>query len=90
MDGVGLVTSRRRHIPKKDFGSLRTSRVNEVLREIIADELTRIDDERQYVHRQTPSPGYECGIGLSDFQDLKDGDVIETFEEREIARTISS
>jgi translation initiation factor IF-2 len=30
--------------------------------------------------------GYECGIGLSDFQDLKEGDVIETFEEREIAR----
>jgi translation initiation factor IF-2 len=31
--------------------------------------------------------GYECGIGLSDFQDLKQGDVIETFEEREIPRT---
>ena len=31
--------------------------------------------------------GFECGIGLSDFQDLKAGDIIETFEEREIART---
>jgi translation initiation factor IF-2 len=31
--------------------------------------------------------GFECGIGLSDFQDLKDGDIIETFEEREIPRT---
>ena len=31
--------------------------------------------------------GYECGIGLSDYQDLKNGDVIETFEEREIAHT---
>ena len=31
--------------------------------------------------------GFECGIGLSDFQDLKQGDVIETYEEREIART---
>jgi len=31
--------------------------------------------------------GFECGIGLSDFQDLKQGDVIETFEEREIPRT---
>ena len=29
--------------------------------------------------------GFECGIGLSDFQDLKSGDVIETFEEQEIA-----
>ncbi|MEX2292880.1 MAG: translation initiation factor IF-2 [Acidimicrobiales bacterium] len=31
--------------------------------------------------------GFECGIGLTDFQDLKQGDIIETFEEREIART---
>ena len=30
--------------------------------------------------------GFECGIGLSDFQDLKPGDLIETFEEREVAR----
>jgi translation initiation factor IF-2 len=30
--------------------------------------------------------GYECGIGLSDFQDLKPGDVIETFELREVPR----
>jgi translation initiation factor IF-2 len=31
--------------------------------------------------------GFECGIGLTDFQDLKDGDIIETYEEREIPRT---
>jgi translation initiation factor IF-2 len=31
--------------------------------------------------------GFECGIGLSDYQDLKAGDIIETFEEREIPRT---
>jgi translation initiation factor IF-2 len=31
--------------------------------------------------------GFECGIGLSDYQDLKEGDVIETFEEREVPRT---
>jgi len=28
--------------------------------------------------------GYECGIGLSDFQDLKSGDIIETYEEQQI------
>ena len=33
--------------------------------------------------------GFECGIGLSDFQDLRDGDIIETFDEREIARSIT-
>ena len=31
--------------------------------------------------------GYECGIGLSDFQDLKPGDIIETFDLREIPRS---
>ena len=31
--------------------------------------------------------GFECGIGLSDFRDLKQGDVIETYEEREIPRS---
>ncbi len=30
--------------------------------------------------------GFECGIGLENYQDLKPGDVIETFEEREISR----
>ncbi len=31
--------------------------------------------------------GFECGIGLTDFQDLKPGDVIETYEDREIPRS---
>jgi translation initiation factor IF-2 len=31
--------------------------------------------------------GFECGIGLENYQDLKPGDVIETYEDREIART---
>lgn len=30
--------------------------------------------------------GFECGIGLSDFQDLKQGDLIETFEDKLIVR----
>jgi translation initiation factor IF-2 len=44
--------------------------------------LKRFKDDAREVHS-----GFECGIGLSDFQDLKQGDVIETFEEREIPRT---
>ena len=31
--------------------------------------------------------GFECGIMLSDFQDLRQGDIIETYEEREVPRT---
>ena len=30
--------------------------------------------------------GFECGVGLTDFQDLKPGDIIETYEDREIPR----
>ena len=31
--------------------------------------------------------GFECGIGLSDYQDLRPGDIIETFDLQEIPRT---
>ena len=31
--------------------------------------------------------GFECGVGLSDFQDLHAGDVIETYDLREIPRS---
>ncbi|WCO65409.1 translation initiation factor IF-2 [Iamia majanohamensis] len=44
--------------------------------------LKRFKDDAREV-----AAGYECGIGLSDFQDLKEGDVIETYDEREIPRT---
>ncbi len=44
--------------------------------------LTRFKDDAREV-----AAGYECGIRLSDFQDLKEGDVIETYDEREIPRT---
>jgi len=32
--------------------------------------------------------GYECGIGIEGYQDIKEGDVIEAFEVREVARSI--
>ena len=44
--------------------------------------LKRFKDDAREVRE-----GFECGIGLSDFQDLKPGDLIETFDEVEVART---
>jgi translation initiation factor IF-2 len=32
--------------------------------------------------------GFECGIGLENFQDVHEGDVIEGYEVREVARTL--
>jgi translation initiation factor IF-2 len=31
--------------------------------------------------------GFECGVGLDKFQDIKEGDEFEVYEEREVART---
>jgi translation initiation factor IF-2 len=36
---------------------------------------------------QTVAVGYECGIGLAKYKDIKVGDTIESFEVREVART---
>ena len=44
--------------------------------------LKRFKDDVREVHEN-----FECGIGLSNNQDLQEGDIIETFEEREIPRT---
>jgi translation initiation factor IF-2 len=46
------------------------------------NSLKRFKDDAREVQA-----GFECGIGLTDYQDLKDGDIIETFEEREIPRS---
>jgi translation initiation factor IF-2 len=35
----------------------------------------------------TVATGYECGIGLANFRDIKEGDTIESYEVNEIART---
>ncbi|MGH9022686.1 MAG: translation initiation factor IF-2 [Acidimicrobiia bacterium] len=44
--------------------------------------LKRFKDDAREV-----ASGFECGIGLENFQDLKSGDIIETFDVREVART---
>ncbi len=36
---------------------------------------------------QSVATGYECGIGLANFRDIKEGDTIESYEVREVART---
>ncbi len=34
--------------------------------------------------------GFECGIGIANFNDVKAGDVIETYEVEEVARTLAA
>jgi translation initiation factor IF-2 len=35
---------------------------------------------------RTVAAGFECGIGLAGFNDVKEGDVIEAYQIREVAR----
>lgn len=46
------------------------------------ESLRRFKDDAKEVRE-----GFECGIGLDDFQDLKPGDVIETYEDVAVERT---
>jgi len=53
---------------------------------VVADNL-RIDSLKRFKDDATEvREGYECGIGLGSFNDIKVDDVIETFENREKAR----
>jgi translation initiation factor IF-2 len=47
------------------------------------DTLRRFKDDVREV-----AEGFECGIGLENFQDVHEGDVIEDFEVREVARSL--
>jgi translation initiation factor IF-2 len=33
--------------------------------------------------------GYECGIVLTNYQDVKEGDVLEVYETRQVERALS-
>lgn len=44
--------------------------------------LRRIDEDVREVQQ-----GFECGVLLEDYNDVKDGDEIEVFELKEVART---
>jgi translation initiation factor IF-2 len=46
------------------------------------DSLRRFKDDVREV-----ASGFECGIGLENYNDVKEGDVIEVYEIREVART---
>ena len=36
---------------------------------------------------RTVAQGFECGIGLDNFRDIKEGDILESYVVNEVART---
>ena len=52
-----------------------------VVYETTVASLRRFKDDVREVNQ-----GYECGIGLEGFQDIKEGDIIQAFEDQEVPR----
>jgi translation initiation factor IF-2 len=62
---------------------MRVSRDNRVIGEYALDSLRREKDDVREVRQ-----GMECGIKLAGYNDIKEGDVLESFKIQEVARTL--
>ncbi|MBM7555386.1 translation initiation factor IF-2 [Halanaerobacter jeridensis] len=69
-------------IIKRD-AELRLLRDGKIIHEGKISSLKRFKDDVKEVRE-----GYECGIGIEDYNDLKVGDVMEVYEYEEIKRTL--
>jgi len=67
----------------KRGAQVRVLRDNVVIHTGDIDALKRFKDDVREV-----KAGFECGMSLKNFQDLKEGDLFEVFEILEVARTL--
>jgi translation initiation factor IF-2 len=69
-------------------GTIRRNSKARLVRDgIVVNEHLAVDSLRRFKDDATEvREGFECGIGLGSFNDIKIGDVIETFEMREKPR----
>ncbi len=70
-------------------GSIRRNSKARLLRDgtVVADNLDIASLKRLKDDATEVREGFECGLTLSGYNDIKIGDVVETFEMREVART---
>ncbi|MFM7718374.1 MAG: translation initiation factor IF-2 [Actinomycetota bacterium] len=64
-------------------GRARVVRDGIVIYDSKVESLRRFKDDVREV-----AAGFECGIGIENFNDLKEGDIIEAYEVREVARQL--
>jgi translation initiation factor IF-2 len=64
---------------------VRVVRDGTVIYDTTVESLRRFNDDVREV-----ASGFECGIVLSNFQDLHEGDVLETYETRKVERELSA
>lgn len=62
---------------------VRVLRDNVVIHEGELDSLRRVKDDVKEVQN-----GTECGIGIKNYTDIKPGDIIENFEQKEEKRSL--
>ncbi len=63
---------------------VRVVREGTVIYDTTIASLRRINDDVREV-----ATGFECGIVLANFQDLREGDVLETYETRQVERQLA-
>jgi translation initiation factor IF-2 len=63
---------------------VRVVREGTVIYDTTIGSLRRFNEDAREV-----AAGYECGIVLANFQDLREGDVLETYETRQVERELS-
>ena len=56
-----------------------------VIYDTTIESLRRFNDDVKEV-----TSGFECGIVLANFQDLHEGDLLETYETRQVERELSA
>ncbi len=64
---------------------VRVVREGTVIYDTTIESLRRFNEDAREV-----AGGFECGIVLTNFQDLREGDVLETYETRQVERELSS
>jgi len=62
---------------------VRLLRDNVVVFTGVLDSLKRFKDDAKEVRE-----GFECGLNIKNFNDIKEGDQLEFFEVKEVARTL--
>ncbi|NHC22648.1 translation initiation factor IF-2 [Nocardioides sp. IC4_145] len=70
-------------------GTIRRNAKVRVIRDgsVVADNLDLASLKRERDDASEVREGFECGLVLRNFQDIKEGDVVEAFEMREIPRS---
>jgi translation initiation factor IF-2 len=63
---------------------VRVVREGTVIYDTTIASLRRVNDDVREV-----ATGFECGIVLANFQDLREGDVLETYETRQVERQLA-